>query len=183
MYFENLFSVLTSLDQQTESISSRFHINKARLEKLRASFASADANRDAFLPQFVICGEENAGKTTLLKFIVNELSTDVLSLPSSAELHTNVPTVVTFTPQSAHISESSSHAYSIHYLTRDEYIEGALWAIENIVQSTKDDVQRTLRAAREQRTFDALKKACDAACDACGNDLLGVRKSLQKNRR
>ncbi len=180
MHFENLYAVLDTLNEQCDAVTSRFRVNKSQIEKLKSGVAAIQTNPGAFIPQFMICGEAGVGKTTLLKFMVNELSQDVLTLPSGGGAHTNVPTVVTFTPQASYAANSASHTFTINYMSRQEYFDGLLWVIENLVGNKKDKVMNAVRAARASGSFDDLKKACDAAHDACGSDTPELRKSLRK---
>jgi hypothetical protein len=179
MRTDNIFAALDLLEEACSSITSKFHVEKSQVERLLAGISTLKGSRDAFAPTIAICGDRGVGKTTLLKYLTHDWAPEVLHLPTDGAA-AGVPTILQLSPEETYNIGNPAAHLEIHYLTRNEYFDGALWVIENLAGHGEDKIVQGVADARSNRSFEALKRACDAAHDACGADRPEMRKSLRK---
>lgn len=179
MRTDNVFAALDKLEEASTSITAKFHVEKGQIDRLLSGVAALKSNRDAFTPTIAICGDRGVGKTTLLKFMTHDWAPEVLHLASDGAAKL-VPTIVQLSPDEAYNVGNAAAHLEIQYLTRNEYFDGALWVIENLVGAGDDKIAQAVADARSSRSFEGLKRTCDAAHDMCGADRPEMRKALRK---
>jgi len=179
MHALNIFSHLNMLEDACAKITDKFQVEKGQIEKLLTSISILKQNQDAFIPQIAICGDHNAGKTTLVKFLFHDLWPDIVQLPGSQDASMGAPTVIRFVPGEPGVHATQRVQYDSNYFTREEYVDAVLWTLENLIDQPHKKTDQAIVEARASRSMDDIRKACEAALGALGGDKATLRKHFR----
>ncbi len=179
MQTASIIAQLGGLEDACGKLCEKFQIDGGPIDKLLAGVANLKKNQDAFIPQIAFCGDQGAGKTTLIKHLFFELWPEIVKLPGGPTGSIPAPMVIRFEPKDPGAHGSTAAQYQTNYFTREEYVDTVLWTLDNLLDEADAKAQQAIVEANASRTLEDIRKACEAALAVAGGDKPALRKHFR----
>ncbi len=179
MQTSSIVSQLGGLEDACAKLTEKFQIDTVQVDKLLSGVQNLKKSQDAFIPQIAFCGDAGAGKTTLVKHLFHDLWPDIVKLPGGPTGSIPAPMVIRFEPKDPGGNGAGAAQYQTNYFTREEYVDTVLWTLDNLLDEADAKTQQAIVEANASRTFEDIRKACEAALAVAGGDRPALRKHFR----